>query len=554
MSVPSSDVTDLHRLLEEPSWAPWLRFSVEELAAYHEVFPDGQFVNITDGGPVGMLTSILVTWSGDVDELPTWDALSGRGNSIADAHDPEGNTMVFLSSSVHPEQRGRGVLPGLIEDAGALAARLGLDHLIGPFRPNGFGAAKAAGGSVDFAAYVEARQASGLPVDPWLRTVSRLGARWLGIAARAMTVTVSVDEFDELRSSYEPSRWFRLDPARADLLIARSSPEVVGAVDEVWECGETGSWFVDHAAGRASYVEDNVWGELPVAARRPKSTSVPAAPADRAAPLMAAARRLAEDEVVLLWLDARDPRAEVVRALELQAFPEIEAFLDDDVERWCRFLVVVDVEPASPAIGHVFRVSGHRFGPQDSSEIGMPTIDEIIEANPEVTLEEVFAYYEEDGFDLRASIAIETSLRVDAPRRGARGVRWSDIGYVELFREANRGQGDDVVPGVFAHVNQGSVRSLAGIGIQVDRFLGRDDLRSPAGQEGTFDDRYFPAFISGGGQNGVIFRSLDALAPRSFHLDRDDVEVEVVVDVRDGVVPSRTTRIKPAADRTAPVR
>ncbi len=31
-----------------------------------------------------------------------------------------------------------------------------------------------------------------------------------------------------------------------------------------WECGETGTWYVDDGAGAAAYIESNFWGRIPL--------------------------------------------------------------------------------------------------------------------------------------------------------------------------------------------------------------------------------------------------------------------------------------------------
>lgn len=254
-------VIDVHEQLEVPSWAPWLRFSLDDLREYDEAFPTGQIVQLGDGDrPDGALTSIRVDWSGDPGDLGTWDQVSGKDDGVAAVLRPRGNTMVLLSVSIRPEGRGRGVAARLVDRARAVARAEGIDHVISPFRPSGFGAHKAAGGHVDFAAYCATRREDGMPIDPWLRILTRLGMRPLRPVDRAMVVPVTVAELDELRRTHRPGAWTRLDDHRATVLLARRGTPAADV--EVWECGETGSWFVDRDEEIAVYEESNLWGTV----------------------------------------------------------------------------------------------------------------------------------------------------------------------------------------------------------------------------------------------------------------------------------------------------
>lgn len=260
-------ITQVHELVEVPNWAPWLRFSLDALQEYNRVFPAGQFVDIAeDGFPAGALTTTRITWSGDPAELSTWDAVAGQDSTIADAFDPHGNTLVLLSMSIRSEGQGRGLSANLVSRAVALARHLELEHVISPFRPSGYGAYKLQGGDHGFTAYCRTCRSNGEPTDPWLRALDRMGMRPLKEAPGAMTVPVDVVEWSEYEATYRPGAWVRLDDARARRACADERVPA-GPGDEVWECGETGSWFVDRAAGTALYSETNLWGEVPMGTR-----------------------------------------------------------------------------------------------------------------------------------------------------------------------------------------------------------------------------------------------------------------------------------------------
>lgn len=534
-------VRHVHELVETPTWAPWLRFSLEEMQAYTSVFPQGQIVHIGDDTrPAGALTSLRMRWDGDPTALGTWDALSGHDTSVAEAHDPAGNTLLMLSVSIRPDGQGRGVSAGLVDHARRVAHDLGLEHVISPFRPSGFGAHKAAGGHADFDAYRRATRADGLPVDPWLRALTRLGMEQLRVVDAAMVVRCPLAEVEGWRASYRAGSWFALDEDRAAVLVDALPDDIVDTVDEVWECGETGSWFVDRMAGEATYVESNVWGEIPLAV----PDGAPAAvedtsrlardpividlrdPVDTRALVAEVAARAPDEPVAAAWVPSSHPMADVVRALERRVFPDIDAFMTAEVEARSRFLAVADLSGTGQIV-HAFRVTSPRYGPPPDTAVtsGIPMVDEVIEVNPGTSLDRVRAHYADREVDLARCIAVETNFRIE---RGASpsGLRWSDVGYIAIFLEVMRGSAERGRRGVFAHLNSSAVHSLTAVGVEPEPFAGDPSLHSPASAEGEVDDSYAPSFIPDTEVNVSVFEALAPLGGAIVDLG--------VVDLRDG--------------------
>lgn len=214
--------------------------------------------------------------------------------------------------------------------------------------------------------------------------------------------------------------------------------------------------------------------------------------------------------VAVAWIAPDHPLADVVRALEARWFPDIAGFTSPEVEARCRFLVVADIGGPS-SIAHVMRTSTLRGGPDPApGTVGIPMADEVVEANEGITAEEVVAHYRDRDVDLRRCLAVETNIRVSASPASPTGLRWSDHAYIAVFQEVMRGPEGE--RGIFAHLNEAAVRSLGAIGVTHEPFARREGLRSPAAQEGTFDDRYAPAFIPSTPGNVGVFRDLEALA------------------------------------------
>jgi hypothetical protein len=72
-----------------------------------------------------------------------------------------------------------------------------------------------------------------------------------------MVVETTAEEFRHLRRSYNPERWRRVDDSRVfDLRIGEHAPaEQLRDVHAAWDCGETGTWYLNDGAGAATCEE-----------------------------------------------------------------------------------------------------------------------------------------------------------------------------------------------------------------------------------------------------------------------------------------------------------
>ena len=234
--------------LERPNWAPWLAASEETIALRGKVFPEGQLVlNTPKGNALAILSLNQINWDGDIHHLPTWDGVAGEPTDYSATYTPNGNTLVLLSMDVSPEFQGYKIPSKLIKGAQDLAQKLGVEHVIGSFRPSGFGAIKKGTGyGIDFETYCMMKRAnSEKPIDRWLGSLWHMGMKMLAVDENAMTVSVSNDQFMKYLSEYKPEVWEFIPP-------------------NIWECGEVGHWVDDKDHGIVTYTESNVWGELPL--------------------------------------------------------------------------------------------------------------------------------------------------------------------------------------------------------------------------------------------------------------------------------------------------
>lgn len=96
--------------------------SADDIRAYARVFPEGYFVAMADGRPVGQGAGILCDFDFDHPQH-TLAGITGRhqcGN-----HDPDGDWYYGTDLSVHPDHRGQGIGGMLYEARKDLVRRSG---------------------------------------------------------------------------------------------------------------------------------------------------------------------------------------------------------------------------------------------------------------------------------------------------------------------------------------------------------------------------------------------------------------------------------------------
>ncbi|HSX40359.1 MAG TPA: GNAT family N-acetyltransferase [Candidatus Saccharimonadales bacterium] len=247
--VTNWSAEDAHLLftqLEQPNWAPWLAASEETLAGRAFIFPQGQLmIKDREGKPLASLSMNRISWNGNLTSLPSWDEVAGEPTTYEKTYAQYGNTLVMMSMNVNPEHQGQGYARSLIAEAKQLGQTLGIEYIIGSFRPNEYGKHKLNFGkkSATFKKYCELIRPDGLPVDAWLRNLSRNGMKHLKVDKKAMVVPVTLKEFEEYKNSFNLNQWVEVEP-------------------NTWECGEVGTWHVDVKNDTAVYIESNMWGLL----------------------------------------------------------------------------------------------------------------------------------------------------------------------------------------------------------------------------------------------------------------------------------------------------
>lgn len=241
-----ADAAEIYRL-EESGWAPWLRKSEKLIATIAEKFPDTQLVARNKNGLiVATMTANRINWDGDPSSLKGYDDIVGgsvESSNYLKTYKPDGNTICLIASTVDPRFKKYGLGIKLGETMKVKAIELGVKHLIGPFRPSRYGAYKLENGPIEFEEYCKLTRFDGKPGDPWLRSVTSLGMKPLRKDDHSLTVNIPLEKFEEYKKYYHPHLWKQLR-------------------NGLWECGEAGNWSIK--GNIASYVEPNLWGEIPL--------------------------------------------------------------------------------------------------------------------------------------------------------------------------------------------------------------------------------------------------------------------------------------------------
>lgn len=232
-----NEASQIYESVETASWAPWLSASSEVIKNRIINFPDGQLLAEEGGKIAGYLTlnKITLDFSG---QWPDWFGVVGS-SEYYENFDPTGNSLFLVSMGVAPEFRGSGVTSKLIGRAKELASVNNL-RLASCFRPSGYGLYKFESKEIiPMSEYVKLKDGLGQFLDPWLRSLSKNGAKFVGVRDGYYKKSISALELEFYKSTYKTDYWWN----KGGIL----------------ECGEAGN-FVKNDKGGYAYIESNVCG------------------------------------------------------------------------------------------------------------------------------------------------------------------------------------------------------------------------------------------------------------------------------------------------------
>jgi GNAT superfamily N-acetyltransferase len=188
--------------LDERSWPEFMHHGDIEIAddVFYSDFGEYQIAIVNESEQlVAAGQTLPVHWSGINEELPETmnavmqDAIAYREATAATSTPvaPQMNYLCAFAAIVDESVRGQGMSRTILLEMLELARRNGLLGLVAPVRPS----FKSKHPTLSIEEYADWRREDGQLYDPWLRTHERLGAKRLGLAARAFSVIASVADW-----------------------------------------------------------------------------------------------------------------------------------------------------------------------------------------------------------------------------------------------------------------------------------------------------------------------------------------------------------------------
>jgi GNAT superfamily N-acetyltransferase len=209
-TAPELDEEAGKRFVEE--WPEFI-FHDPGVAVYRErrrsYFLDWEFylVSVEDRRLIGGCWGVPIAWDETVGDLPGGftDALGRAVESREAGVVPD--TFVLMAAAVRNDEQGKGHAGRVITAVKEQAALAGLTRMIAPVRPT----LKSRYPLTDIAEFMTWTRPDGLPLDPWLRTHVRLGARLLAGAGVPDDDRHrrGVGEVDRARAAVQ---WYLRDP------------------------------------------------------------------------------------------------------------------------------------------------------------------------------------------------------------------------------------------------------------------------------------------------------------------------------------------------------
>ena len=178
----------------EQGWAPFMTPDKTTMQAWRrmkEMFPEYQLSVFVDGKLAGVGNSVPLFWSGTLEELPSSWAETFR--QAIESYDSETvNTLAAVNIAIHPDFQNSGLSRRLLTAFKELVCKKGFKKLIVPARPS----FKSDYPLIPLEEYIHLKQEDGTPLDPWIRTHWRLGAKIVKPFPNAFTAKGTIREWE----------------------------------------------------------------------------------------------------------------------------------------------------------------------------------------------------------------------------------------------------------------------------------------------------------------------------------------------------------------------
>ena len=234
--VATIDRPDLRDQYEEAFRPVWPEFIFHDSVSnqyedrIQERFPQYDVTVVEGDRVVAGGWGVVLDWNQTIDDLPDgYDGALVRSFSSND--EALGNTLSVMAAAVRPDCQGNGLSALVLKELRQRAFDGGLTSVIAPVRPT----LKSRYPLTSMERFAAWRRSDGEHVDPWIRIHERLGAVVLGVAARSMVISGSVDDWERWTGMLFPETGLYVVPDALDLVA------------------------IDRGADVGVYVEPNLW-------------------------------------------------------------------------------------------------------------------------------------------------------------------------------------------------------------------------------------------------------------------------------------------------------
>lgn len=166
----------------------------EYIGTVRDLFADLELVLLdVDDIPVAAGWAVPFCWGGDPRNLPSGytDTLVRAVEGHNKGESPD--TLVVMAAQVYPGRRGQGLAGEFLTAMRTLADQKGWARVVAPVRPT----LKSRYPLTPIEQFASWTRHDGLPLDPWLRTHQRLGAKIIANAPTSQTMTGTVSQWEE---------------------------------------------------------------------------------------------------------------------------------------------------------------------------------------------------------------------------------------------------------------------------------------------------------------------------------------------------------------------
>jgi hypothetical protein len=236
--IPAAEAPELDEEAGQRFAEDWPEFIFhdEGVKPYRErrvqYFPQWEFYFVGESRRlIAGCWGVPLAWDGTVEDLPGGFTDSLARSVTEHEENVVPNTFVLMAAAVRSDEQGQGHAGRVITALRDHAVSHGLEKVIAPVRPT----AKSRYPLTPIETFMTWTREDGLPLDPWVRTHVRLGAKLLAPAPASQTMTGSVADWEEWTGMRFPSSGTYTIPDGLTVLQ------------------------IDREADTGVYVEPNIW-------------------------------------------------------------------------------------------------------------------------------------------------------------------------------------------------------------------------------------------------------------------------------------------------------